>query len=182
MLGWSPVLPTGPEPEWKEVDSDWPLSVHGEKVDLLNGGVGHRQAPDARLASVNEDVPAGPFRIGADHVAGVRVVEAQAQEERRSGVEAVDDIEPLGNLSVTFAAFGAHTAGHRCHGVSLDQPHGAVVAAPKLQDSFVFECPHVEAPHRALEAGGLGERGHGAPFGFSSLGDAVSLLAVRREE
>ncbi len=109
-------------------------SPEGQQINLLNDRIGHRQAADALAVSVNEDVSTGTVCVAAHAVAGIRIVDAQAQMELADRVESVHRVEPLRYLAIALLPLWPRSSRLRCDRIGFDQYHrSGPVRAPHLQ-------------------------------------------------
>ena len=96
---------------------------------------------------MNKDVGAGGVFVGADFIAGVRVVESKGEMELAVGIEAVYVVDAFGHLTIAFFAFGAESSGGAEDGVGVIEGEFVTFVGlePDFEFFFGFECANVES-------------------------------------
>ncbi len=91
-----------------------------EGVDFLDEGVGHGEAADGDIRTVDHDEAAGSV-VGFVKFIGIADVEGKV--EAALGIELAlgDEVKPFGNLAVAFAKLGAEAAGGSGNGVGFKE-------------------------------------------------------------
>lgn len=134
----------GGQAKGEEVDAEEFLAAlvggMAEGVDFFDFLVGHGEAADGDIGSVDHDEAAGAL-VGL--VVGVGVADVEGEVEVALGIHlgGGNEVESFGDLAVAFAEFGAEGAGGAEDGVALEEDEGGVGGGldPEFEEAFFFE-------------------------------------------
>lgn len=111
-----------------------------ESIDFLDFGVGHGQATDGDVRTMNHDEAPGSS-VGFVEAIGIPDVEREMEVTLRVHLIRGDEVESLGDLSISLAQLWTGAAGSPGDMISVEKGELSLVFGPKLELSFFFEGP-----------------------------------------